>query len=372
MGIFDFLKKKKPVVDDPLFYNKQYQTEMLAYAQTVYFQKKQSYEAVKTELSNQGLSDAQAAGLIEKLRGLNAAMVNDFQEKVDSGEIIDIKIKPNDEHVKGKVDTDQVDRYIGYGAYQLERGDFDNALELLDKALELDNKATLAYANKGTLYAKKGDSKKAIEFYNKALELEPGNVNVLENKMDLLFENISQSGETEFIETVKIILAYDPDNPNALIYITQFYLKGSDLTSALNSLKRVFANYYSEGIVIRLLLDTFSRLTKQEALNEFGLFKQQIRPEAQYQLEYCKGLYLKGIGDRQLAFEVFENLNKIQPFSWNYYQMAIMANLENSTTECLQLLSKTFELEPQLKMDAKQYPELQNLWKNEEFIEITK
>jgi len=371
MGIFDFLKKKKPAVEDQLFYDKQYQTEMLAYAQTVYFQNKQSYDAVKTELSNQGLSDAQAAELIEKLKGFNAAMVNDFQEKLNSGEITDIKIKPNDEHVKGKVDTDQVDRYIGYGAYQIERGDFENALELLDKALELDEKATLAYANKGLLYAKKGDNKKATEFYNKALELEPGNVRVLGNKMDLLFENIDQYGEAEFIDTVKTVLVHEADSPNALIYIIQFYLKGSDLPNALNSLKRLFTNYYSEGIVIQLLLDTFSRLTKQEALNEFELFKQQIKPEAQYQLEYCKGIYLKGIGDRQSAFEVFENLNKIQAFSWNYYQMAIMANLENRATECLQLLSKTFELEPQLKMDAKQYPELQNLWENEEFIEIT-
>jgi tetratricopeptide (TPR) repeat protein len=372
MGIFDFFKKKKPAVDDQLFYSQQYQTEMLAYAQTVYFQKKQSYDAVKSELSNQGLSNAKVAELIEKLKGLNATMVTDFQNKIDSGEIIDIKIKPNDEHVKGEVDADQVDKYIGYGAYQLERGDFDNALELFDKALELDNKATLAYVNKGMLYANKGDNKKAIEFYNKALELEPENVKVLENKMDLLFEDINQSGEAEFIDTVKNILTYDPDSPNALIYIIQFYLKGGDLTNALNSLKRLFANHYSEGIVIQLLLDTFSTLTKQEALNEFELLKQQIKPEAQYQLEYCKGLYLKGIRDRQSAFEVFDNLNKIQPFSWNYYQMAIISNLENRTTECLQLLNKTFELEPQLKVDAKQYLELQNLWENEEFIVLTK
>lgn len=372
MGIFDLFKKKKPAVDDQLFNSQQYQTEMVAYAQNMYFQNKQSYEAAKTELSNKGLSDVQITELIEKLKSVNATMVNDFQQKIDSGEIIDIRITPNNEHVKSKVDADQVDRYMGYGAYQLERGNLDNALELLDKALELDDKATLAYANKGSLYAKKGDNKKAIEFYNKALELEPGNVKVLENKMNLLFENISQSGDEEFINTVKTILAYEPDSPNALIYIVQFYLKESDLTNALNSLKRLFANHYSEDIVIQLLLYTFSGLTKKEALIEFELFKQQIRPEAQYQLEYCKGLYLKGIGDRQSAFEVFENLNKIQSFSWNYYQMAIMANLENRTTECLQLLSKTFELEPQLKMDAKQYPELRNLWENEEFIGISK
>ncbi|WP_345953287.1 hypothetical protein [Mucilaginibacter sp. PAMB04168] len=160
MGIFDLFKKKKPAVDNQLFYSKQYQTEMLAYAQTVYFQKKQSYEAVTIELFNQGLSNVQIAELIEKLKSFNATMVTDFQEKVDSGEIIDIKIDPDDEDVKGKVDAGQVDRYIGYGAYQLEQGNLDNALELLDKALELDDKATLAYANKGSLMPRKAIIKK--------------------------------------------------------------------------------------------------------------------------------------------------------------------------------------------------------------------
>ena len=71
MGIFDFFKKKKLVVDDQLFYSEQYQREMLAYAQTVYFQSQQNYEAVKIELSNRNLSEAQVGELIESLKSIN-------------------------------------------------------------------------------------------------------------------------------------------------------------------------------------------------------------------------------------------------------------------------------------------------------------
>ena len=52
--------------------------------------------------------------------------------------------------------------------------------------------------------------------------------------------------------------------------------------------------------------------------------------------------------------------------------MAIIKNLQNKTNEAIKLLKITFTLEPELKNDAKQFPQLQNLWSNIEFIEITK
>jgi tetratricopeptide (TPR) repeat protein len=81
---------------------------------------------------------------------------------------------------------------------------------------------------------------------------------------------------------------------------------------------------------------------------------------------------LKGLGDFDEAITQFEEINKIHEFSWNYYQIAIMKNRQDKIQECLRYLKTTFELEPGLKNDAKQYPELQNLWLNQEFIELTK
>lgn len=355
------------------FKDEGYLQEILAYAQDLYFQNNHNYDVVRKALAEKGLDRQQIELVIVKHEAIKEAMVKDFREKVDSGVISEIKIKPNPEHTKGNADKDQVDKYIGFGAYQIERGDLDNALELLDKAIEIDEHATLAYANKGTLFAKKGEQQQALWNYNKALELEPAHVQILENKMDLLLEMMQdEQGEKEFIDTVKALLQQDPDHFNALIYITQFYLKAADISAALLSVKKLFSNYYTEDMSIHLLLSVFDRLSEEEALAQFDVFEKDTNPKALYQLRYNKGLYLKGIGKYEAAIHLYEDLNKMQEFAWNYYQMGIMKNLQGKTEECLVLLNTTFRLDPALKEDAKNFPELQNLWSLPAFINLTK
>ncbi len=301
-------------------------------------------------------------------------MVNDFQADLDSGFISEIKITPNPEHTKGNTDQDQIDRYIGYGAYQMDRGDLDNALELFDKAIELDENATLAYANKGKLYGLKNDTEKALFFTNKALELEPGHPQILENKVDFVFE-LFQEGKIEedkFILNIKDVLANDPQNPNALIFIIQYYQKENRIEDAVRSVRELFKKYYSEHVTIQLMVDTMYMLPEEEALKQFDRIENESDEEAKYQLKYNKGLYLKGIGKYDEAIQLYSQLNTVQPFSWNYYQMAIMKNSQGKTAECLELLKTTFELEPALKEDARSFPELQNLFTDPEFIQLTK
>lgn len=372
MGLFDFFKPKKKRIDDETFYSQQYRVEILALARMIYFEQKLKYENVEIALQKEGLDAQQIAQVVDDLKRLNENAVKDFDQAVDSGEIVDIKFTPNPEHTKGNVEPDQVDRYIGYGAYQMERGDFDNALELFDKALELDENATLAYANKGSLYAQRGDREQALACFNKALELEPNHLFVLENKMDLLYETMTAETEGEFIQLVQKILENDPDHPNALIYIIQFHLKNGQFQDALSSVKKLFTNYHSEHIAIQLLITTFSALPEADAIAEFDHYHQKLTPNAQYQLGYCKGLYLQGQQKFEEAIAVFEGLNKLEPFSWNYYQMAIIKNLQSKTEESLALLEQTFSMEPELKEDAKKFPHLQNLWNDPSFIALTR
>lgn len=299
-------------------------------------------------------------------------MTENLQRDLDSGKITDIKVIPNSEHQKGNTDQDQVDQYIAFGAYQMDRGDLENALELFDKAIELDDKATLAYANKGTLYSRKEDKENALRFYNKALEIEPDNVQILENKMDLLFDTFFKPNEGEFINTVKSILEINPEHPNALIYMIQYYHREQDNENALICVKKLFANYHEETVAIQLLLKTFHKLPQDKALSEFEKYKMVIDDSAKYQLLYCKGLYLKGIEKYDEAIIEFELMNEVQEFSWSYYQMAIIKNLQNKTVEALELLKATFKLEPELMNDAKEFPELENLWTNPTFIKMVK
>ncbi len=361
-------------IDQTKFESEKYQREILDYVQNFYFKNNHSYESVKTELLKEGLSIEQVEEIVVKLENINSEMVNEFQEKLDSGIISDIKIKPNSEHIKGNVDKEQVDKYIGYGAYQMERGDLENALELFDKAIELDENATLAYANKGKLYSLKNDNEQALFFTNKALEIEPNHKQIIDNKVDIVFDLFQENkiDESEFIKNIKDILAKDYENPNALIYIIQFYLKQNQIDEAVSSVKILLSNYYSENIAIQLMLDTFAKLPEKQALEQFDLIEKGVKEEAKYQLLYNKGLYLKGLGKYDEAIRLYDNLNKTQEFSWNFYQMGIMKNLQGKIDDSLELLKTTFSLEPELKEDAKNFPQLENLWTNPKFIEITR
>lgn len=372
-----FLVKKRenylnqPGIEESLFNSEAFQNETLDKMYQVYFEKEQRYDVVLKELLDQGFNYSQANAVVEKLKNRISAAIDDFQSQLDSGAISEIKVKPNPDHRKENTDADTVDKYIGFGAFQMNRGDLENALELFDKAIELDEKATLAYANKGVLYAKKEAFDQALECYNKALEIEPDHIQILENKMNLQFELLNENNEAAFITTVKTILKHDPIHPNALIYIVQYYLKENDPENALQSVKRLFANFHREDSAIQLLLNVFGSLPVEVALKEFSTYKNEISAEAQYQLDYCKGLYFMGLQRYDESIATFEALNTLQEFSWNYYQMAISKNFQNKTDECLTLLKKTFELEPELKEDARQVPFLQNLATNSIFIALT-
>lgn len=361
-------------IENNLFESETYQKEILEKAENWYKKNILNYELVKFNLLKEGLAVNQADRVLFKLRNKVTEMVNDLKSKLDSGEISEIKIQINPEHKKGNVDKVQIDKYIAFGAYQMDRGDLENALELFDKAIELDDEATLAYANKGKLFSLKNEHEKALFFTNKALEFEPNHQEILNNKVGIVFDLFQENKftETEFISNITAILKQDPEIPNALIYMIQHHLNHNQMNEALQFVKRLFTNYFNEQITTQLMLHTLGNLSQEEALKQFDMIESEVNDDAKYQLKYNKGLYLKGIGKFDEAIKIYTHLNVIQEFSWNYYQIGIMKNLQNKTDESLKFLETTFRLEPELKLDARNFPELQNLWTNATFIELTK
>lgn len=357
-----------------LFESDEVRRDILEIAKTFFSENNQDYSIVKEKLSvDLNLNENESNAIIEELKVDISKMVEEFKEELNSGRIAELKIHPNSEHTKDNVDSLQVDKYIGYGIFQMDRGDFDNALELFDKAIELDDKASLAYANKGKLYTLKNEKERGLDFYNKALELDPNNEAVLDNKVHLVFALFTENkiDEKEFINSMKEILQIDPNSPNAALYVIQFYLKNKDIPNALLLVKKIFKTYYRDQQITHVLLDTLARLPEKQALAEFDVIESEVGEDAKYQLYYNKGLYLKGIGKYDAAIELYLDLNKVGEFSWNYYQIAIMQNLQGQERLAIENLKRTFELEPGLKDDAKQFPQLQNLWNNPMFIQIT-
>jgi len=110
--------------------------------------------------------------------------------------------------------------------------------------------------------------------------------------------------------------------------------------------------------------------SQEEVLNIYDSLA-AVNPGDSYNIRYRKALYLKAKQRFNEATTIFEQLNRELEFAWNYYQIAIMQNLLGNTDDCLEQLKKTFALDPRLKADAKQYPELANLQQEPVFIAIT-
>ncbi len=237
MKLFDFFKSNKGINPEK-FNSENFQKEILEKAEKAYFDNKQKYDLTGEKLKEEGLNENQVKEIIEKLKQLNKKRTEALNEELDTGKM-KIEIKPSEGDLKpGQSKKDVVDKNIAFGAYQMDRGEFDNALELFDKAIELDDKATLAYANKGTLYSRKGNFEQSLFFYNKALEIEPKHNEILSNKASVLQE----LGKMDEAMTIfKTILEHHPNDSKALNDLGILYAQKNELETALIYFDRLLA-----------------------------------------------------------------------------------------------------------------------------------
>ncbi|XP_078265714.1 mitochondrial import receptor subunit TOM70 [Rhinoraja longicauda] len=71
-----------------------------------------------------------------------------------------------------ELEPDNATTYVHKGLLQLQwKQDLDKGLELISKAIEIDNKCDFAYETMGTIEVQRGNLTKAIEMFNKAINL---------------------------------------------------------------------------------------------------------------------------------------------------------------------------------------------------------
>jgi tetratricopeptide (TPR) repeat protein len=83
--------------------------------------------------------------------------------------------------------TPNAENYYNKGYSLYYAGDYNRAIEKLDKALELDPKYLDAYILKGIALYDQNYYYKAIDCYNKAIEIDPNNANAWWNKGRALY-----------------------------------------------------------------------------------------------------------------------------------------------------------------------------------------
>ncbi|XP_049282615.1 mitochondrial import receptor subunit TOM70 [Anopheles funestus] len=71
-----------------------------------------------------------------------------------------------------KVDPNQAQIYVHRGVLQLQwKGDFDEGVKLIKKAIEMDSKCELAYETLGTIEVQRGNLAEAVKLFERAIEL---------------------------------------------------------------------------------------------------------------------------------------------------------------------------------------------------------
>jgi tetratricopeptide (TPR) repeat protein len=97
----------------------------------------------------------------------------------------------------------------------VDKGDFDSAIDWLDKALEIDPSNAVAMQQKGVVLSKKGDEKAAIEWYDRALRTNSNDWNAMRQKGVSLSRIGNHEAAIEWIEKALTV------NPNDAVSLRE-------------------------------------------------------------------------------------------------------------------------------------------------------
>jgi len=121
----------------------------------------------------------------------------------------------------GKFDIDKANFFLNNGNRYMETEQYNEAIELYTKAIELNPRLGDAYCNRGVAYKKNGDIDKAIDDYLRALSLNDDNGDTSYNLAHAYFDKKDfSSAETWYSRTIQSRNYYEWSKPKqAEIYI---------------------------------------------------------------------------------------------------------------------------------------------------------
>lgn len=159
---------------------------------------------------------------------------------------------------------------------------------------------------------------------------------------------------------------------NTIGIVLQFYY-AYEKDDALKLYKELKIDYPDNEDVIWLFIEVINIINienDQEFVKKYLAYKKMNNDfNHHYQVEYQRGLELKSTNYYKEALEHWTSLNKIQEFSWNYYQIGILQNVLGDNNY-FGNLKKAIEMDNEIKEDAKSYFELDNLRTNPAFLNL--
>ncbi len=147
-------------------------------------------------------------------------------------------------------DPNNSNTYYQRGLYFYDEGEFDQALNDINRALEVDSMVAQYHYVKGNIYYDDKRFKEAFSSYQKSIELDEEHVNAILklSQIELILKNYDLA-----IEMVNKALRLDPMNPVAYYLKGFIYLDARDSTTAISTFQtaiEVDPNYYDAYIIL--------------------------------------------------------------------------------------------------------------------------
>lgn len=124
--------------------------------------------------------------------------------------------------------------YLNLSDVFIKNKDYDNALLMLEKTLDIKPDSAIALNNLGVVHFNKMEYKEALNRYNQALTHDPSYAVAYLNRA-MLYEKMGKIGMAQ--DNYLMTIEFDPDNPKAHLYLGILYGRKELLDNALKELK---------------------------------------------------------------------------------------------------------------------------------------
>ena len=131
--------------------------------------------------------------------------------------------------------------YIDNGIYDIQRGEFESAVENINKSIEMKNDWEISYFYRGVAHQALENFDEAILDYTKALKINPKMADAYNNRAEIMLsrKDIENPDINKIISDFEKALELDDKFINALFCMAAAYKKLGDYHKSLEYLERL-------------------------------------------------------------------------------------------------------------------------------------
>lgn len=219
---------------------------------------------------------------------------------------------------------------------------YDESIAHLEKALELAPNHSQIYGNLGTAYLLKNDQTKSIEMYKKAIEIEPENTEALYNLGSLYQIQNNHSEACVYFEKAYAI----KNDEKSLVGLTLSEFKGGNYTKAIEHYKALVVAHPEKDSYLYNLATCYEQV--RDFNNAISILKQLItrNPNSVNMAQKLAGLYME-TRDLRNAKELYDKIIlKNSPSANTLYQYAIISSQLYDTDTAERIFKKVIGMNP--------------------------